>query len=79
MVVPRQRVTELRDEDVAAEARRLPHGVIEVGAVHERAERRDAACLVAVDVVERAAGVEPGLPAEPDAVREPSERAHAKP
>ena len=51
-----------------------PADAVEVVAVDQPAERRDAARAVLVDVVERHAGVEAGSPAEPDAVAEPADR-----
>ena len=55
-----------------------PAGRVEVHAVDQATERRDALAGIAVDVVERFAGVETGPPADLDAAAEPPERPQAK-
>ena len=54
-----------------------PADRFEIDAVDQPAERRAPARFVAVDVVERAAGVEAGLVAEADALRERGRRSAA--
>ena len=73
---PARRARDRLHEVLLADANASPADRIEVAAVDQPAEAEGAARFIAIDVIERAAGIEAGREPETHAFRQPAERAH---